>query len=306
MGGQASAISTRTKAIFVESAYFSPSRIAKTSQRLGLQTDAAFRYARGTDPALPYVALRGAIDLLVRYAGVTRPAQGYDCYPRPVAHRRLSFRYKRLKALGGCALPRRDLRRTLKRLEIEVLAESAMELTLAVPPYRQDVQREVDVIEEVLRVVGYDKLDAPLRLNYRPKRHILSRAGVAQAAGASLLVAEGFCEMLTAPFVGAKEIQGMGYSFGQCVGVLGEELGDSQDEGGGYMRYLRPSLLPTALQVLAYNRSHKQNDLRLFEWGKVYEQREGRPFEEMRLVVVALWRAVSCAVVGSRKAPRLL
>ena len=157
IGGVASSVVHNTTEIWLESAYFEPTCIAKTARRLGLQTESSFRYARGTDPEQTYVALCWAVALLQEYAQA-KPQMAYDLYPSPVQRAEIWCRLPRLRQLAGLTIPRKQVRRICTSLGMEILEEKKDALLFRTPTYRSDLGREIDVFEEVLRVYGYDKI----------------------------------------------------------------------------------------------------------------------------------------------------
>ena len=277
IGGSYSAVSEKTRELFLESAYFSASRIARTSRRLGIQTEASFRYARGIDPERVYEALCWAAQLLKQYASAKPASYAYDLYPKPLPEATVWCRWEKLKEMAGRRLPLPKVERILKALDIEILQKERSRWRLRLPPYRSDLLREVDVFEEILRIYGYDKLEGEMRINYSPRQHLPAASQLAEEAACDQLVAEGFFEIITNPLL-TSETPHCVEDAEQRVYIL-----DSNSEAE---RFLRTSLLPSGLEVLAYNLRHKQEQLRLFELGSAYwRSSNGSCSEEKRLAL---------------------
>ena len=280
IGSKKTAISAKTTAIILESAYFSQASIAKTSRRLGLQTDAAFRYARGTDPEQVPTALHWATQLLQAYAHAVPEAATYDHYPHPHTGTDIWCRLPRLNQLFGCTIPRQQLRRICKNLGLRILQEEKSRIQLRVPAYRSDVCREIDVFEEILRIYGYDKLEGPMQLNYSPTRHLSRIPQTATTSAANLLVDAGFLEIITSAIISFPATQKLPLYLpsGGTLAQIAEKTATPQ--------MLRPSLLPSGMAVVAYNLSHKQENIRLFEFGRAYwRNTNGSYAEEARLAL---------------------
>ena len=277
MGGENSAISKETTEIFLESACFSSTIVAKTSRRLGLQTEAAFRYARGIDPERVYEALCWATQLLTSHTGAVAAKEAYDFYPNALLRPKVWCRWPKLREIAGCKLPLPKVERILKALDIDILQKERSRWQLRLPLYRSDLSREVDVFEEILRIYGYDNLEGEMRISYSPSRYLSTSSQLAETAACAQLVSEGFLEIITSPLL----TSGTAYcaeSLEQRVRIVDQ---DSEAE-----RFLRPSLLPSGLEVLAYNLRHKQEQLRLFEIGNAYWQNSDRSYdEEQRLAL---------------------
>ncbi|MFI5220793.1 MAG: phenylalanine--tRNA ligase subunit beta [Bacteroidia bacterium] len=160
-GGMESGINERTTTIFIESAYFHPVSVRKTAKHHGLNTDASFRFERGTDPNITIKALERVTQLILEIAGGEVSSEVFDVYPKKIENARIEFSLQRFKNLIGQEIPVDETKRILKALEIEILDELNNKLVLSVPPYRVDVKREADVAEEILRIYGLNKIEIP-------------------------------------------------------------------------------------------------------------------------------------------------
>ncbi len=273
LGGLDSGVSENTGEIFLESAYFHPVTVRKTSQRHGIKTDSSFRFERGADPEMALKALARAAKLIAELAGGTIAFLPADVYPKPVSEKKFIVKWRNLNRLIGEELPGERVYQILNLLDIQTRpveeyghAGFEEEFEVSVPAYRVDVDREADIAEEVLRVYGLD--------NIKIKEHLHSDfiSSRGSAAGeklwvrtAQLLADNGFCEVVTNSLTDRTltadiaEIQDADYV--ALLNPLSEELG-----------VMRQTLLFSGLEVLAYNINRKQQNLQLFELGKVYRK----------------------------------
>ncbi|WP_420151856.1 phenylalanine--tRNA ligase subunit beta [Spirosoma sp.] len=265
-GGQYSGVSDQTTRIFLESAYFSPTSVRKTAQHHGLKTDASFRFERGTDPDMPVFALKRAALLIQQVAGGEISSDITDLYHNPVEPFRVPVRYRNIDRLIGIQIDRTEIHRILDALDIRTEEASHDGFLAIVPPYRVDVTREADVIEEILRIYGLDNV--PLSVNLAadslsefPK----TDPDQWQGRVGQLLAANGFYEILTLSLTRPAYHNAIRSSLtGDDVTLLNplsEELS-----------VMRQTLLFSALETLNYNINRRQKDLKLFEFGKVYHK----------------------------------
>jgi phenylalanyl-tRNA synthetase beta chain len=272
-GGLNSGITSNTKNVFLESAYFNPAFIRKTIIMHDLKTDAGFRFEKGTDPEITVYALKRAAMLIREIAGGKISSEVMDIYPNPVHHPRVIVKFKNINRLAGIEIPSRRIREILELLEIEIESESPDGLTVIVPPYRVDVTREADIAEEILRIYGYNNipLSETLRTDFLANFPDNDPTTIHMKL-AQLLSSRGFNEIITNSLSSPEISRGIGI-FNENENV--EIMNKISDELG----VLRQSLLFSGLQVIAYNISHKQYSLKFFELGKTYRKiRNG--FEE--------------------------
>ncbi|MBC8111193.1 MAG: phenylalanine--tRNA ligase subunit beta [Verrucomicrobia bacterium] len=266
MGGLASSVSWETKNIFIESAYFSPEVVRKSSLSLGLKTDASFRYERGTDPNMTVFALKRAALLILETAGGEIASEIVDVYPEPIQDFPVTVLYKNIDRLIGKKLEKNLIKRILSDLEIRVLDESETEIRVLVPPYRVDVQREADIIEEILRIYGFNNVELTenLSASYLAAFPEKDKEKV-QFAVTQMLAGSGYQEIMTNSLT--KQAYTEKFPFlrqGEDVEILNklsEELG-----------VMRQSMLFSGLEVVVYNSNRRQKDLKLFEFGKSYHK----------------------------------
>ena len=263
-GGQYSGVSAQTTSIFLESAYFSATSVRKTAQHHGLKTDASFRFERGTDPNMPVFALKRAALLIQEVAGGTVSSEITDLYPNPVEPFRVPVRYRNIDRLIGIAIEHTEIHRILEALDIRADEQSADGFVAIVPPYRVDVTREVDVIEEILRIYGLDNVPLSVNLSAEslsgfPKTDPDQwRSRVAQ-----LLAANGFYEIVTLSLTRPAYHDAIRSSLSGADVKLLNPLSDD-------LSVMRQTMLFSALETLVYNLNRRQKDLKVFELGKVY------------------------------------
>jgi phenylalanyl-tRNA synthetase beta chain len=280
-GGIGSGVTDSTTNIFLESAYFSPDYIRKTALVHDLKTDASFRFERGTDPNITVHALKRAAMLIKEVAGGTISSDIIDVYPVKITDFEVKMKYININRLIGKVLDKETIFNILKSLDIKVDGKNESGFTAWIPPYRVDVQREADVIEEILRIYGYDNVEIPDQLNSDyladfPEKDIYK----IQEKLSDLLASNGFNEIMTNSLsnpVFSEKIEGFNPQKDvEILNKLSPELG-----------VLRQSVLFTGLEVLAYNINHRQKDLKLFEFGKGYiKHPEG--YDEYNELVVYL------------------
>lgn len=277
-GGLHSGVSENTTAVFIESAYFNPVVVRKTARRHGLHTDASFRFERGADPEITLWALNRAVDLILESAGGEVTSAVFDHYPQQITRELVTCKWANCDRLIGQVLDRGRVKQILADLEIQVVEESESTLKLAVPHYRVDVTREADVIEDVLRIYGYDNIAFPKGLNsslsFAPKpdhERIQNRV-------ADYLASGGFNEIMCMSLTKMKYaelIEDEGFKKENTVELLNPL---SQDLG-----IMRHSLLFGGMESIALNQNHKSPDLRIFEFGKVYHKVDGKYPEHQML-----------------------
>lgn len=278
-GGLDSGVTKDTKSIFLEAAYFNPVSVRKTAKRHGLNTDASFRFERTVNPNNVIWALKRAALLIQEVAGGSVSSEVTDIYPKPIEHFTVDFSYAKCDQLIGEAIDRSTIKSILVNLEIEVLEEHKDGLKLSVPPYRADVKREVDVIEEILRIYGYNnigmtgRINASLSIVPKPDTHKV------QEQVSDLLSSNGFHEAMCNSLTKGSHTDGLESFKKESQVLLLNPL--SQD-----LNAMRQTLLFGGLESLAYNINRKVSDVMLYEFGKTYNRYGDDFVEERRL---ALW-----------------
>ena len=278
-GGAGSGIKETTKKIFLESAFFSPTYIRRTSMHHQLKTDASFRFERGTDPNITVYALKRAAMMIQAVAGGQISSEIIDNYPEKIENRIISVKEKNVHRLIGKQIPRNEVHSILKRLDIEVVENNEQDYTVSVPPYRVDVLQEADVIEEILRIYGLNNIELSntAKSDYLAEFPVKNIDRYKRSIG-ELLVANGFYEIWTNSLTNYSYQQKHQLKLeGQTVEILNKL---SEEQG-----ILRQTMLFTGLEVLAYNINRKQKDLKLYEFGKIYFKADGKYHEKDRLAL---------------------
>jgi phenylalanyl-tRNA synthetase beta chain len=264
-GGKSSGVTDTTNSIFLESAYFNPVSVRKSAKRHGLNTDASFRFERGIDPTITEFALKRAALLIKEVAGGEITSDIIDIYPKKIEDFPVFLSFEKTTKLIGQELPKETIKRILASLDIKVTTVSDAGLGLIIPSYRVDVQREVDVIEEILRVYGYNNINFTKKLNATVSNSARTEDYKVQNLVASLLNANGFHEMmansLTTPeYISLSEMLKEEYN----VTMLNPLSND--------LSAMRQSLLFSGLEAVSYNINRRNGDLKLFEFGKTYHK----------------------------------
>jgi len=279
MGGEESEISPSTRAVLLESAWFEPVSIRRTSKSQGLHTEASHRFERGADIQMAPLALDRTAALIQEIAGGEILEGMIDVYPRPWRPRDLGFARSEISRILGAGIPGEEVERLLRSLGFQVNRENGESWRVSVPSFRVDVSREVDLVEEVARHVGYDRL--PARVRPAPPRveRDLTREKVITVS--SMLVGLGFHEMIASSMVDPAESERFSAS---APVVLANPL--SQDASA-----MRTSAVPSMIRAIRWNLDRDTNDVRLFEFGKTYNtSAEGVPQERQVLTLGATGR----------------
>jgi phenylalanyl-tRNA synthetase beta chain len=278
MGGKDTEVDGETCNILLESAYFRPSSIRKTSRRLGLTTEASYRFERGCDPDNVIRALNRAAYMILETAGGKAQGETIDCYPKPISPIKVILRLARLRQILGAKIPAADAVNILKRLGLIIESEQVRdeEIQILIPPFRPDLTREIDLIEEVARIYGYENIPPTLPSgiqNQVPPDKIFALTEEAKIILAGLGFFEGINFTFTSKSNFSKLILGMSdESFLRLENPLNVE----QD-------LLRVSLIPSLLENLAGNLRWNRSDIKLFEISSCYVPSDGS-FEERRLL----------------------
>ena len=264
-GGKNSGVSENTTTLFLESAYFNPVAIRKTAKRHGLSTDASFRFERGIDPTITEYALKRAALLIQEVAGGEITSDVIDIYPKKIEDFTVFLNFEKANKLIGQELPKETIKKIVASLDIKVNSSSDAGLGLIIPAYRVDVQREVDVIEEILRVYGYNNINFTKKFHATVAKAPRTEDYKVQNIVASQLNSFGFHEMmansLTTPdYIKLSELLKEEYN----VVMLNPLSSD--------LSAMRQSMLFSGLEAVSYNINRKNSDLKLFEFGKSYRK----------------------------------
>ena len=262
-GGIDSGVTVLTKNIFLESAYFNSTSVRKTSKRHSLKTDATFRFERGTDPNITVYALKRAAVLIKEIAGGEISSEIVDVYPKKIENFKVPFSFAKCDRLIGKEIEQDIIKNILKSLNIEIEHEGHDALLLSVPPFKVDVQREQDVIEEVLRIYGYNNVEIPETLNSSIQYAEKPDKEKVQNVISALLSNNGFSEMMCLSLTkGEYATKLKSLSADRSVTMMNPLSSD--------LNVLRQTLLFSGLETIAYNQNRKNADLKLYEFGKTY------------------------------------
>jgi phenylalanyl-tRNA synthetase beta chain len=263
-GGISSGVTEHTTNIFLESAYFNPVSVRKTAKRHGLNTDTSFRYERGADPNITLLAIQRAAFLIKEIAGGKEVSAISDFYPEPILPFSFPVHYKNVQRIIGKDIPKEEIKDIIKALGIQVVSSDDETLQVEVPPYRVDVTREIDIVEEVLRIYGYNNIEikqqmkASLNTSPKPDREVV------QNLVSDFLIANGYHEILNI------SLTKLSYAEDQekVVRILNPLSGD--------LNIMRQTLLYSGLGSIEYNQKRRNSNLRLFEFGKTYFLEDGK------------------------------
>jgi len=262
-GGLTSGVKDSTTNIFLESACFDPVFIRKTARRHGLNTDASFRFERGTDPNGVIYALKRAAMLIKEVAGGTISSEIVDIYPEPISHFKVDVSFANIKRLIGKELGKETIKNILTSLEIKIDNETENGLSLLVPPYRVDVKREADVIEEILRIYGYNNVEIPTQVNASLQTAEKPDPNNVKNLVAEMLTAQGFNEIWSNSLTKAGYYEGLNqYGDAQTVKLLNPLSAD--------LNGMRQTLLFGGLECVAFNANRQNKNLRMYEFGNCY------------------------------------
>ncbi|PCJ65581.1 MAG: phenylalanine--tRNA ligase subunit beta [Bacteroidetes bacterium] len=275
LGGFDSGVSKNTHSIFIESAYFNPAAVRKTAKSFGLNTDSSYRFERGTDPEMVNFALIRAVNLILEIAGGEIASEVVDIYPEAIEPLQIEIKLDELNKFVGHEIPEEDATTILNNLEIKILAHNNQNLLLQVPRYRPDVERPVDIYEEILRVYGFDNVPIPQKVNYIPSIIAKNTPNKVKTKVSEYLSSIGFNEIMNNSLVPSKM-----YSEEQLSEAVYMLNPLSQD-----MNVMRMELVNSALTSVAYNVNRKNTDLKFYEFGKTYFKRDGKyvEFEVLQL-----------------------
>ena len=262
-GGKGSGTYDSTTNVVLESAYFHPTWIRKSARRHGLSTDASFRFERGVDPNGTVYALKQAAILCKQLAGGKVSMQIKDVYPDPVPNFEVFLKYDYVNTLIGKVIPAETVKSIVTSLDMTIESETAEGIQLSIPPYRTDVQRPCDVVEDILRIYGYNNVEIPTQL----KSSLVIKGDEdvkykLQNLVSEQLVGEGFNEILNNSLTKSAyydNLEGMADNLVKIMNPLSSDL-----------NVLRASMLFGGLESVAYNANRKNPDLRFFEFGNVY------------------------------------
>jgi phenylalanyl-tRNA synthetase beta chain len=272
-GGLHSGVTDTTTNIFLESACFDPVYVRKTSFRHGLRTDAATRFEKGTDISATVNVLKRAAMMIKEIAGGTIASEVLDVYPDPQEKTEIALKYQYLKKLSGKIYHPDTIKTILESLDFVVVREGLDAMALQVPYHKPDISLPADVVEEILRIDGLDNIDIPKSITISPSIEENEQADQLKEKISNVLTGLGFSEIVT------NSITNSAYYSQEDAGIV-KLLNNLSSE----LDIMRPTMIPTALEVIGFNLNRKSNSLKFFEYGKTYrKQGDGKYNEENHL-----------------------
>ncbi|HMO31791.1 MAG TPA: phenylalanine--tRNA ligase subunit beta [Lacibacter sp.] len=269
-GGLHSGVTATTQNIFLESAWFHPSSIRKTSFRHGLRTDAALRFEKGVDISATVAVLKRAALLIRELAGGEIASEVVDVYPHPRDKTSIALKFHYLKKISGKNYHPDNVKKILLALGFEIVKESIDELWVAAPLSKPDMEHPADLAEEIMRIDGLDNVEIPSSITISPSVETNAKAFALKETVANYLAGNGFREILTNSIANSSW-------YGEEVLAGGVQMLNSLSAG---LNLMRPSMLETGLECVAFNLNRKNNSLRLFEFGKTYRTKAVGDYEE--------------------------
>lgn len=257
-GGIDSGVNQNTKNIVLESAYFNPILVRKTAKNHGLNTDASFRFERGIDPNVTVTLLKKAAYLIAELSDGKITENFVEFYPEKVEDFKVILRYETVTKILGHSIETNIVKNILQSLDIEIVTETETSLQLSVPFYRNDVRREIDVIEEILRIYGYNSIKIPEKISFSYQKSEQNISYENEKIIGNLLTSNGFFEVLNNSLI-SDELQTE-----KSVKLLNPLSSD--------LAIMREEMFPAMLENIAYNNNRKQQNLKFFEFGNVYQK----------------------------------
>lgn len=262
-GGSQSGVSDATVNIFLESAFFNAISIRRSSMRHLLRTDAATRFEKGVDPNAILYALKRAALLIQEYAGGTIASEVVDIYPTPIERAQVTVRFDKITNLIGADIPKEDIKTILGYLDMNILEETAEALSIDIPTNKVDVTRDADVIEEILRIYGYNKVATPTTVNsvlsFAPSPNPFKVRNLI----ADLLTSSGFNEMMATSMTRSEYYK-------KHLPQDEDSLVYVNNTSNQHLDLMRPSMLFSGLEAIVHNQNRQSQDLKLYEFGKTY------------------------------------
>jgi phenylalanyl-tRNA synthetase beta chain len=282
LGGLHSGVTAETRDIFLESAYFNPGTIRRSSKYHGIKTDASFRFERGADPEITLYALKRAAMLIKEIAGGEISSEVMDVYPTPLKPARIDFRYEVADRLIGKKIERKVIRDILESLQIKVIEVRKDGLLLEIPPFKVDVTREADLVEEILRIYGYNNVEIPERLHSsivsspKPDKEKL------QNIASDFLSSRGYVEIMNNSLTRASYYNDDQFDQNTVVRIINPL---SQD-----LNTMRQTLFFGGLETIAWNQNRRINDIQIYEFGNIYFKEQSSVNEKPDLKKLAGYR----------------
>ena len=279
LGGIKSGVTEKTTKIFLESAYFNPTTIRKSAKRHSLSTDASFRFERSIDPNLVVYALKKAAILIADLAEGEISSNIFDLYPNPIKNFKVDLSFKKIFSLIGEEICKDSIKKILKNLDIEISNETSDKLCLSIPPYRYDVRRPADVIEEILRIYGYNNISIPKKLSSAIVNSEKIKPAYLQNIVSDFLSNTGFNECINNSISNSSHNK-------LIPEIIKEEEITLQNPLSQELNSMRQSLIFNGLNNINYNLNRKNKNLKLYEFGKTYSFNKNFN-EDQKLILLA-------------------
>lgn len=264
-GGEDSGVTESTTEVFLESAYFDPGSIRKTSKTQGLQTDASFRYERGADPEITVYALKRAAMLICELTGGHIVGDIFESYPNPVERKRIELDYDRIEAFIGQKIGHENMTKVLEALQYKFISNDGDKATVLAPSYMIDVYRECDVVEEILRIHGYNNIDIPHHMKMSVSASPTPQPEAIRNQISNFLAANGFAETMNNSLTKADYYKDLKtFPAERLVHIVNPLSSD--------LNVMRQTLLLNGLEVVAYNANRQISRIKTFEYGSVYQR----------------------------------
>lgn len=279
MGGENSEVNQNTKNILIESAYFNSSSVRKTGKSINLSTEASYRFERGTDPNNTDFAVKRAAKLISELSGGNVLKGTIDVYPKKIENKEVRLRPERITKLLGFHIEKNKVLKILNKLGLKIIFESEDELRVSVPTFRNDIDREIDLIEEIARINGYENIPAISKISNTLEKKI--DESFHEDKVKDILSALGFFEMINNPLQNEKSAK----LTGDPIKILNPQSLD--------MSFLRTSLIPGALYIVSNNIKVGEKNLALYEVGSVFNKKSEsiksfEDFEEKKEIILVL------------------
>jgi phenylalanyl-tRNA synthetase beta chain len=278
-GGLNSGVGDSTTAIFLESAHFNSKWIRRSSVRHNLRTDAAKVFEKGSDPNNTVYALQRAALLIIEMAGGRIASQVVDLYPQVVEKQQVQVKYAYVNMLIGADLSKSEVHDILAALNMDIVAKDEQTFTVAVPTNKNEVTRPADVVEEILRIYGFNRVEIPARLSFTPGVAPQPEPAAMRQAIGDYLAAAGFNEMMAISLSESKHYE-------KSVNTPNESLVFINNTSNAQLDIMRPDLLISGLEAVVHNQNRQQTRLRLFEFGKSYRLNNGEIEEKEKLSLI--------------------
>lgn len=278
LGGLHSGVTEHTTQLFLESAYFNPVSIRKTAKRHGISTDASYRFERGVDPNITEYALMRAAQLIKETAGGEITSDVIDIYPKKIQDFQVVLSFEKVAKVIGEEIPKETIKKILSSLELKVNSVTDAGVGITVPAYRNDVTRDIDVIEEILRVYSYNQINTSEKLNASVSKTEEVEDYKVQNIIASQLTGLGFFEMMANSLISEEYLNETNQA--TAVTMLNPLSRD--------LSVMRQEMIISALEVVSYNHNRKRNNLKLFEFGKTYHRVASNSFQEKKHLTLTI------------------